>query len=172
MLGEGYPGVYDAGSVDSDRRFGTSLASMKRAWVALGLVVSSFGCASSPQGVVMNQFIPEEKLAKVRVCATTGQELLESLGEPASKGRDGDMGTLAWNAAAVVSDSDVTAVGTQSVHAWIDSQGLVAGFVVNPTSIPQKPAPCSEQKPGEEPGPEPPTAEKPKQATLSSARVY
>ena len=120
----------------------------------------------------MNQFIPEAKLAKVRICATTGQELLQSFGEPTSRGRDGDIGTLSWNAAVVVHDSDTSAIGTQSVHAWIDSQGLVAGFVVNPTGIPQKPVPCSEQKPGEAPEPSPAPAEKPQQAGLRSTNSY
>jgi hypothetical protein len=121
-------------------------------------------CASSPQGLVMNEFIPDEKLARVRVCVTTGQELLASFGKPSSQGRDGDMGTLAWNAAAVVHGSDVSAFGTQSVHAWVDTDGLVAGFVVNPTSIPQKPVPCREQEPKDTPEPEPAPAESPKQA--------
>jgi hypothetical protein len=131
------------------------------AWAALA-------CASSPRGVVMNQFIPDEKLAKVRVCETTGLELVESLGAPSGQGRDGDMGTLTWNAAAVVSDSELTAVGTQSVHAFIDADGLVASFVVNPTSLPAKPAPCSEQRPTAPPEPEPEPVVKPKQVRSST----
>ncbi|HEX6276349.1 MAG TPA: hypothetical protein VFZ53_25085 [Polyangiaceae bacterium] len=121
-------------------------------------------CASSPQGMMMNQFIPDEKLARVRVCVTTGRELVESFGPASGQGRDGDMGTLTWNAAAVVHGSEASAVGTQSVHAWVDSAGLVAAFVVNPTSIPQKPAPCSEQAPVDAPDPAPAPPEKPKQA--------
>jgi hypothetical protein len=120
--------------------------------------------------MVMNRFIPDEKLASVRVCETTGKALVESFGPPSGQGRDGDMGTLTWNAAAVVHDSDVSAVGTQSVHAFIDSDGLVAAFVVNPTSMPSKPAPCREQQPAEHPdAPTPSPAEKPKQARMPSS---
>jgi hypothetical protein len=112
----------------------------------------------------MGTFIPDDKLAKIRICGTTGQELVTSFGTPSGQGRDGDMGTLTWNAAAVVHDSDQSAVGTQSVHAWVDSDGLVAGFVVNPTSAPTKPVPCSQQQPSENPAPEPAPAKEPSQA--------
>ena len=85
----------------------------------------------------MGRFISDEKLARVRVCATTGQELVESFGTPSGQGRDGDMGTLTWNAAA---------------------------FAVNPAGIPQKPAPCREQAPNDSPDPAPAPVEKAKQA--------
>ena len=139
---------------------------MRLARVVLGLfsVVLGSACASSPQGVVMGKFIPDDKLAKVRICKTTGRELVETFGAPSGQGRDGDMGTLTWNAAAIVHDSDQSAVGSQFVYAWVDSDGLVAGFVVNPTSAPTKPAPCSQQQPDEDPTPEPTPAKEPQQA--------
>lgn len=114
----------------------------------------------------MGKFIPDDKLANVRICKTTGQELVKSFGAPSGQGRDGDMGTLTWNAAAVVHDSEQSAVGTQSVHAWVDSHGLVAGFVVNPTTAPTKPVPCSQQQPDENPTPEPTPAKEPQQARV------
>ena len=134
-------------------------------WATL-LACSISACASSPQGMMMNQFIPGEKLASVRVCVTRGDELVQSFGPPSGQGRDGDMGTLTWNAAAVVHDTEQSVAGTQSVHAWVDTDGLVAAFVVNPMSIPQKPLPCREQSPGDAPDPAPAPAETPKQARL------
>jgi hypothetical protein len=149
----------------------TNILPMRLALVVMGLfcVVLGSACASSPQGVVMGKFIPDDKLAKVRICGTTGQELVQSFGTPSGQGRDGDMGTLTWNAAAIVHDSEQSAVGTQSVHAWVDPDGLVAGFVVNPTSAPTKPAPCSQQQPDQDPTPEPAPAKEPEQAELLRA---
>ncbi len=134
--------------------------------VVTGIVLLELacGCAHEPQGVMMNRFIPDTKLAAVRVCGTTAEQLVQSLGEPNGRGRDGEMGTLNWSSAAVVTDSEQTAVGTQMVYAWIDADGLVAGFVVNPTSIPQKPSPCREQHPDAPPDSEPTPAAKPKDA--------
>ena len=63
-----------------------------------------------------------------------------------------------------VTDSGQTTVGTQMVYAWIDADGLVAGFVVNPTSIPQKPSPCRAQRPDTPPDSAPVPAAKPKDA--------
>ena len=123
----------------------------------------------------MNTFISPEKLGAVRICKTTGHELVSKFGTPSGEGRDGDFGTLSWNAAAMVSDSEQVAMSTQSVHAWIDSDGLVAGFVVNPTALPGKPMPCREQErpdPGERPDPEPLPAEpKPATAGLTGAAI-
>lgn len=108
-------------------------------------LVSACGAPKQTQGAMMNQFISKEKLGAVSICKTTGQQLQSSLGAPNGQGRDGNLATLTWMAAAVVSDSEQVAVGTQSVYAWIDADGLVAGFVVNPTGIPEKPLPCRDQ---------------------------
>jgi len=121
-------------------------------------------CAHEPQGVMMNHFIPASKLAAVRVCGTTSEQLVKLLGEPSGRGRDGEAETLTWSAAAVVNDSEQTAIGTQMVYAWIDADGLVSGFVVNPASIPQKPSACREQHPDAVPDSAPAPAAKPTDA--------
>jgi hypothetical protein len=69
-------------------------------------------CAHEPNGVMMNHFVSDAKLAAVRVCNTTAAQLVKSLGEPNGQGREGDMGTLNWSSAAVVTDSGQTAIGT------------------------------------------------------------
>lgn len=94
------------------------------------------------RGVQMNQFISDEKLAAVRICETTVQQLLSELGRPSGQGRDGDFATFSWTAVAMVADSDQVAMRQQGVYAWVDSTGRVANFVVNPTSIPQTPQAC------------------------------
>jgi hypothetical protein len=139
---------------------------MRALGVVSGLVILRLacGCAHEPQGVMMNHFIGDAQLASVSVCRTTAEQLVRSLGEPNGRGRDGDMGTLNWSSAAVVTDSGQTTVGTQMVYAWIDADGLVAGFVVNPTSIPQKPSPCRAQRPDTPPDSAPVPAAKPKDA--------
>jgi hypothetical protein len=121
-------------------------------------------CAHEPRGMMMNHFVPDAKLAAVRVCETTAAQLVQSLGQPNGQGRDGDMGTLNWSSAAMVSDSEQTAIGTQMIYAWIDADGRVAGFVVNPTSLPAKPSPCREQHPDATPEATPPPAAKPTDA--------
>ncbi len=107
----------------------------------------------------MGHFVPDDKIASVKICRTTGQELVKSFGAPAGQGRDGDMGTLNWGASAVVTQSGETTVATQMIVAWIDGDGLVAGFTVNSAGAPQKPVPCREQKAAEpadeSPAPEP-----------------
>ncbi|HYQ43740.1 MAG TPA: hypothetical protein VER11_17290 [Polyangiaceae bacterium] len=123
--------------------------------------MSAFSCApaeTQPQGVQMNKFIPDDKIASVEICRTTGEQLLKSFGNPTGQGRDGDMATLNWSSVAIVTSPDQATVGTQMIVAWVDSDGLVAGFVVNTAGIPQRPAPCREQRPGapeEEPAPAP-----------------
>ena len=136
-------------------------------WVVASFMVLGFelGCSHEPEqrGVVMNQFIAADKLAGVRICATTSNQLVNSFGAPNGQGRDGDMATMSWSALAIVTQPGEAAVGTQMVQAWIDPDGLVAGFVVNPTSMPTKPAPCREQKPATEPAdPAPQAAPSPK----------
>ena len=103
----------------------------------------------------MNQIISDDKLAAVRICSTSAKQLVDSLGTPAGQGRDGDMGTLNWSSVLMLATAGQTEIRTQMVAAWIDSDGLVAGFVVNPTGMPAKPAPCREQRPGSAPGPAP-----------------
>jgi hypothetical protein len=111
--------------------------------VALSVVlVACGGQQPEPRGVQMNQFIPDEKLAAVKICQTTGQELLRDLGPPNGQGRDGDFATFSWTALAMVVDPGQMAMGSQGVYAWVDGNGLVANFVVNPTSIPQTPQAC------------------------------
>jgi hypothetical protein len=61
------------------------------------------------------------------------------------------MATFTWNAAGMLHASDATTIGTQMVSAWVDSDGFVANFVVNPASIPAKPLPCREQGPSPAP---------------------
>ena len=112
----------------------------------------------------MNRFIPDDKIAQVRVCRTTGRELLQNFGEPSGSGRDGDFQTLNWGAAAVVSDTSRGAVATQTIIAWIDGDGLVAGFSVNAPGLPAKPAPCREQRPDDSTDEPAPPAPKPKEA--------
>ena len=132
-------------------------------WLGSAIVsCAAIACAHESHGVQMNRFIPDDKLAAVRICATTGQALVRDLGEPNGRGRDGDMGTLSWSSAAMVTDSQQAAFGTQMVLAWVDADGLVAGFVVNPASIPQKPLPCREQTPSSAPDVTPAAPSKPK----------
>lgn len=131
-------------------------------WVSVGF--GALACSPGPQGVVMNRFIPDDKIAHVKVCRTTGRELLQSFGEPSGRGRDGDFETLNWGAAAVVSDSSQGAVATQTIIAWIDGDGMVAGLTVNAPGLPEKPPPCRDQDPGEIPDETPAPPAKPKEA--------
>lgn len=109
-----------------------------------------------------NQFIPPEKLAAVRICETTVQQLLSELGTPNGQGRDGDFATFSWTALAMVVEPGQVAMGQQAVYAWVDSNGRVASFVVNPMTIPQTPQPCGGVISGEgsAPGTSPPPAKK------------
>jgi hypothetical protein len=116
-------------------------------------------------GVMMNQLISDDKLAAVRICSTSAKQLVESLGAPAGQGRDGDMGTLNWSSVMMIASSGQTEFRTQMVAAWIDADGLVAAFVVNPTGMPTKPAPCREQRPRSNPDAAP--AAKPKTEALA-----
>lgn len=119
------------------------------------------------RGVQMNQFIPDEKLAAVRICETTVQQLLSELGRPSGQGRDGDFATFSWTAVAMVADSEQVAMRQQGVYAWVDSAGRVANFVVNPTSIPQTPQACGGVVGGVQQPPEvspPPAKTKPNEA--------
>jgi len=107
----------------------------------------------------MNKFIPDDAIASVKICRTTAEQLVKSFGNPTGQGRDGDMATLNWSSVAIMTSPDHTAMGTQMIIAWVDSDGLVAGFVVNTVGIPQRPVPCREQHPGspveDEPAPAP-----------------
>ncbi|MDF3071316.1 MAG: hypothetical protein K0R38_6917 [Polyangiaceae bacterium] len=114
-----------------------------------------------------NKFIPSEKLAAVRICETTVQQLLSELGTPNGQGRDGDFATFSWTALAMVVEPGQVAIGQQGVYAWVDSNGRVASFVVNPMTIPQTPQPCAGVISGEgnAPGaPPPPAKKKPNEA--------
>lgn len=116
----------------------------------------------------MNSFIADDKLASVKICQTTAQELVKSFGAPSGQGRDGDMATLNWSAMSMTSSPGQAAIGTQMVLAWIDSDGLVAGFSVNPVGIPQRPEQCNGPKGGlpveSPPAPPEPAPKKPNDA--------
>ncbi|HEX3901887.1 MAG TPA: hypothetical protein VH853_03495 [Polyangia bacterium] len=124
-------------------------------WIGGALVLcGAVSCAHQPEarGTMMNQIISDDKLAAVRICSTSAKQLVESLGTPAGQGRDGEMGTLNWSSVLMIATAGQTEIRTQMVAAWIDADGLVAGFVVNPTGMPAKPAPCREQRPSSVPG--------------------
>ena len=117
------------------------------------------GCGSSQEvrGVTAGQFISDEKLAAVEVCTTTGEQLLQTLGEPYSRGRDGTLLTFQWYAMVLAANNSQAGMASQSVFAWVDENGWVAGFVVNPASIPNTPAACPEQDPPAAPAKAPTT---------------
>lgn len=131
---------------------------------ALLAVVLVWGsaCGPSVQGIKTGHFIPDEKLAAVQICRTTGQELLAQLGEPFSQGRDGEFATIQWSAMIVATDNSQAAMASQNVYAWVDSAGLVAGFVVNPAGLPTKPEPCASEDG------EPPPSTAPAEPVLTS----
>ncbi|RYZ07367.1 MAG: hypothetical protein EOO73_11975 [Myxococcales bacterium] len=129
-----------------------------------------FSCGSGQpeaRGVQTNPFIPAEKLAAVRVCETTVQQLLSDLGAPSGQGRDGDFATYSWTAIAMVVEPGQMAMGSQGVYAWVDGNGRVASFLVNPIGMPQTPQPCDGEIWGGLPVPDaspPPMKKKPDDA--------
>lgn len=133
--------------------------------VALLTAFIALACASAPQqqAVTMNHFIADDKIASVKICQTTGQELLKSFGTPSGQGRDGDMATVHWSSLAMITGPGEATMGTQMILAWIDADGLVAGFSVNTMGIPQRPEPCHGPKGGlpVESDPTPPVAPEP-----------
>lgn len=133
--------------------------------LCVSLLVACGSQQPEARGVRMNQFIPAEKLAAVKICQTTGQQLLSDLGPPNGQGRDGDFATFSWSAIAMVAESGQVAMSQQGVYAWVDSNGLVASFIVNPASIPQTPQPCGGFVTGEgAPGEPRPVKKKPDEA--------
>ena len=139
--------------------------------VVIGLLAATcaVACASKPQqqAVMMNSFVADDKIASVRICQTTGQELVKSFGAPSGQGRDGDMGVLNWSSVAMITSPGQATMGSQMIMAWIDGDGLVAGFIVNTVGMPQKPAPCREQS--GEPADEKPAAPEPARVKPSEA---
>lgn len=140
--------------------------------MVIGLLAAActVACASKPQqqAVMMNSFVADDKIASVRICQTTGQALVKSFGAPSGQGRDGDMGVLNWSSVAMITSPGQATMGTQMIMAWIDGDGLVAGFIVNTVGIPQKPAPCREQA-SDKPAEKKPAAPEPARIKPSEA---
>ncbi len=133
------------------------------------LLVPAFGalfagaCGPPPvHGIKTGKFLPGEKLAAVQICRSTGNDLLQQFGQPYSQGRDGDFATMQWTAMIVATDNTTAGMASQNVLAWVDSSGLVAGFVVNPTGLPTTPLPCTQQTPA----PQEPTVPEPQPKTI------
>jgi len=131
------------------------------ATLALGCAVGCGPKKEAQQAATANHFVESERIASVRICQTTADELVESFGAPSGRGSDGDFGTLTWSAMAIAASEERVAMGSQMIVAWVDVDGLVAGMVVNPVGIPEKPTHCSDQGTRDQEAPSVPRNEAP-----------
>ena len=116
----------------------------KVALLAAGLVLACAACAPAVRtsSIGTGRFVSDDAIAAVKVCETRGDDVLASFGEPTSRGRDDDFTTYQWIEVASASAGRRAVVGSQVIGVWVDRSGRVARIVVNPTSMPEKPAAC------------------------------
>lgn len=104
---------------------------MKKLVVLAAVLLS--GCAMSPMNeMIQGKKVDTDKFNEFKVCETTKDTVISSIGEPQQMGRQSGYNTVSWYYGRVSFSSGSE---TQNVLAFFNNENVLVDYAINPVGL-------------------------------------